>query len=178
MIRITVNGREARCETHEPLTSGSVGLPVRFVFSDDWEGLSAIAVFRCGGAQADVALLSGSCAVPSEVLGQAGAALWIGVYGQNGAGTVVIPTIWARAGFVEQGTAPSGVEPAGASPSWSAQVQAAAALALQKTEALEAAAAAIPASGSASAAGLLSFSNAGGEALFSVQLPLYEGAVS
>ena len=33
-------------------------------------------------------------------------------------------------------------------------------------------------SGSVDEAGLLSFANAGGEALFNVQLPLYEGEVS
>ena len=178
MIRLIVNGREARCETSEPLTSGSVGMTVSFALSSEWENLSAIAVFRGSGTEADVALLEECCTVPAEVLAEAGGLLWIGVYGQNGAGTTVIPTVWARAGQIRQGTAPSGVDPAEASPSWSAQVQAAAALALQKAGALETAAASIPAAGSVDEAGLLSFANAGGEALFNVQLPLYEGEVS
>lgn len=140
MIRMTVNGSEARCETTRPLTSGSVGLAVSFLFSDDWLGLSPIAVFKGSGTAADVALLTDDCTVPAEVLAAAGGSLWIGVYGQSGDGETVIPTVWAKAGYIEEGSAPSGVDPAASSPSWSAQVQAAAAEALEKAAAVEAAA--------------------------------------
>lgn len=141
MIQVRVNNREAFCQCPWPITSGSVGLGVRFRFSRDWQGLSAIAVFNGSGASADVALVGEQCVVPAEVLRQAGGVLRIGVYGQNAAGTVVIPTVWVTAGRIVAGTEPSGFDPAEPAPSWSAQVQAAAASALEKASAVEEAAA-------------------------------------
>lgn len=172
MIQVEVNDREALSKSPWPLTSGSVGLPVSFHFSEDWEGLSAVAVFRGSGTAADAVLTDGCCTVPTQVLTEAGSSLHIGVYGQSQDGTRVIPTVWAEPLRIEQGAAPSGFDPAAPSPSWSAQVQAAAAAALAKAEAVEAAA---PASGSVSAEGKLRFATAAGETLFEVQLPLYTG---
>ena len=48
MIRVTVNNRDARATPLTPVTSGAVGLPVQFSFSEDWlqEGMTRIACFR------------------------------------------------------------------------------------------------------------------------------------
>ena len=50
MIHVTIRERDASAKATEPVTSGSVGLPVRFRFSGDWEGLGKTAVF-CGSGQ-------------------------------------------------------------------------------------------------------------------------------
>ena len=129
MITLKVDDRRATAVSRWPITSGSVGLMVWFLFSDEWAGLSKIAVFRGSGTAADIALSINNttgryeCAIPPEVLEQAGGDLYIGVYGANGEGTVVIPTVWANAGYIKEGTVPSGVDPAAPTPSWVAQVQ-------------------------------------------------------
>lgn len=111
MIYFTAVKRRASCLSDDKLTSGSVGIPVQFRFSEDWDGLSKVAVFRSGTVKVDVALTESACTVPPEVLAEPGEDLTIGVYGTDGTGNVVIPTVYAFAGGVVRGTAPSGIEP-------------------------------------------------------------------
>ena len=91
----------------EPVTSGSVNVcTVRFEFSEDWDGLERVAVFRAGDKSRSV-LLDETCAcqVPWEVLTAPGVLLQAGVYGMRD-GEVVLPTCWARLGTILQGAAP------------------------------------------------------------------------
>lgn len=112
MILFYARKRYATCSSDDRLTTGSVGVEVVFHFSDDWAAAPArIAVFRGSGVSVDVALLEDSCTVPPEVLTQPGSTLSIGVYGTDGAGKVVIPTVYAEAGRIVRGAEPSGVEP-------------------------------------------------------------------
>ena len=112
MIQFYAHKRSAVCDSDDRLTTGSVGIEVVFHFSDDWAAAPArIAVFRGSGVSVDVALLEDSCTVPPEVLTQPGSTLSIGVYGTDGAGKVVIPTVYAEAGRIVRGAEPSGVEP-------------------------------------------------------------------
>ena len=141
MITVRVRDREANALPRWPITAGSVGLPCAFSFDEAWEGLSKIATFKGSGTAVDVALLTEECAVPAEVLATAGGDLIIGVYGANGAGTTVIPTVWANAGYIYEGSEPSEVDPADPMPSWVAQVQAAAEDAVDTADAVAAAAA-------------------------------------
>ena len=127
MISVKVYNRQLVPTAKWPITSGSVGLPVEFEFDEDWDGISRIAVFRGSGAAIDVPLLgSDSCVVPAEVLTEYGDNLLIGVYGENGAGNTVIPTIWGNAGLIKEGTEPSEISPSDPEPDWTAQVIAAA----------------------------------------------------
>ena len=117
MIQISVDTRRAVVTNKETLTVGSAGIQVQFTLSEDWNALSKLAVFRVGddGTKVDVVLgESLTCVVPSEVLTQEDEALFIGIYGANGQGTVIIPTIWASAGVVKPGTVPN--TPADAQP--------------------------------------------------------------
>lgn len=127
MITVKANGRCAKAVSDEPLTTGSVGIPAVFQLSTDFDELAAIAEFRGGSQTVDVALIENRCVIPPEVLQAPGEKLWVGVYGRNGKGTVVIPTVWAEAGLIRPGVKPSGVNPAAPTPDWTAQVQAAAA---------------------------------------------------
>lgn len=140
MIKFFARGRCAQAMADNPVTTGSVGISVQFFFSPDWDSLQKIAVFRAGDTAVDVALTGDAATVPAEVLTTAGLPLMIGVYGAAADGTIVIPTVWARAETIKAGTAPSGVDPAEPTPSWVAQVQAIAAEALETAEAVQAAA--------------------------------------
>lgn len=99
MIRINVSGVSATVTAKEILTAGRVGLECEFTFSGEWDGLFKTAVFQ-GIETIEVALPSAVCTVPYEALAVEGVQLKIGVYGANGAGTVVIPTVWANAGKI------------------------------------------------------------------------------
>lgn len=123
MIKFFARGRCAQALADNPVTTGSVGTPVQFFFSPDWDSLQKIAVFRAGDAAVDVALTGDTTTVPADVLTTAGLPLMIGVYGAATDGTVVIPTVWAKAAMIKAGTAPSGVDPSEPTPSWVAQVQ-------------------------------------------------------
>lgn len=117
MISLKICTRKAFVVETQLLTSGSVGIDVTFLFSDIWDDLSKVAVFRGSGANIDMVLTGDSCTVPPEVLAQPGGHLMIGVYGTNGAGTIVIPTVWANAGPILLGAIPSGIEPEEITPS-------------------------------------------------------------
>lgn len=111
MIYVIVRERDAVAQATEPITRGSVGLCVNFSFSEDWDDLAKVAVFRGSGQKVDRHLTEDSCTVPPEVLQSAGGHLKIGVCGTDGEGTTVMPTVWADAGVIKEGTEPSGVEP-------------------------------------------------------------------
>lgn len=99
MIRINVSGVSANVTAKEILTAGRVGLECEFTFDGEWDGLFKTAVFQ-GIETIEVALPSAVCTVPYEALAVEGVQLKIGVYGANGAGTVVIPTVWVNAGKI------------------------------------------------------------------------------
>lgn len=142
MLRIHVNSRGARCWSDgDPITTGSVGYPVEFCFSADWDGLTKIAVFEGSGQAFDVPLINtDTTAIPHEVLTQSGKTLKIGVYGANGDGNIVIPTVYVNAGIILPGTEPSEVDPDIPTPSWAIQVQEAAAEAVATANSVKAAA--------------------------------------
>ena len=108
-IKIDVTGNIARV-TEKPIriTSGTVGLPVKFVFDNQWNGLSKTAVFRAGCVQKIRESLEDETTVPWEVLRKPGVWLSIGVYGVDASGTVVIPTIWANVCSIQVGASPDG----------------------------------------------------------------------
>lgn len=99
----------------EPVTSGSVNVyPVRFEFSEDWDGMSKTAVFQAGCKETTVALTGGACTVPAEVLSEPGYYLMAGVCGKQGESTV-LPTVWANLGLISEGSV-TGEDPEPAPP--------------------------------------------------------------
>lgn len=139
MITVTANARNAVYTSDDLITSGSIGIPVRFVLSADFDGLANIAVFQGSGVSIDVALTASlECVVPHEVVAIAGGYLKIGVYGRNGDGTIAIPTVWAEAKRILPGTVPSGVDPVAPTPDWTAQVQEMATEALELAHSVQA----------------------------------------
>lgn len=126
MIVVTVRNRNAVAIPLSPVTSGAVGIPVEFRFSDDWNGLNKTAVFKGSETAKDVLLTENTAVVPWEVIEDPYGLLEIGVFGSD-AESVVIPTVWAEVGRIEPGTELSESDPADPTPSWAEQVMAAAA---------------------------------------------------
>ena len=93
----------------EPVTSGSVNVyDVRFEFSEDWDGLTKTAVFKAGTEVRSAPMDdSGVCSIPREALQKPWARLMAGVYGTRD-GDVVLPTVWASLGVIQEGAAPCG----------------------------------------------------------------------
>jgi len=121
MIHFRATGRAAYARTDEPLTTGSVGIPVDVSLSSDFDGLQAVMVFRSGDTSADVALLGQDVVVPPQVL--TGRVLSMGVYASSTDGTVAIPTVWCDVGLI-RGSVATEFDPAEPTPGWSAQIQA------------------------------------------------------
>lgn len=110
MIRVNVDGVTATVTEKEILTAGRVGLECAFTFTGEWDGLFKTAVFQ-GVESVDVALPDNTCVVPWEAMQVEGVQLKVGVFGANGEGTIVIPTIWANAGKIQPSAVGSGTEP-------------------------------------------------------------------
>lgn len=128
MIILNVCERQATALVKGRVTTDSVGLPVEVNLSPEYDGLAVWVCFRAGETAADVALIDGTeVKVPSQCLQVAGEVLQVGVWAGDGDGNVRIPTVWASAGTIKQGTERSGIDPAGPAPDWAAQVQQAAA---------------------------------------------------
>ena len=131
MIQLIATGRAARVTVNEPITAGSVGIPVEVELSNEFDGLEAWLVFDAGYKSADIALTGAPVTVPPQVVRVAGEKLKMGVYGAKPDGTVVIPTVWVDCGTVREGVEPSGFDPGDPAPSWPAQVEAIAEEALE-----------------------------------------------
>lgn len=135
MFQVQFNGRAAAMNKTEFMTAGSVGIQIGFGFDGAWDGLTKTAVFRGSGVRCDVVIGStGQMLVPPEVMARAGAKVEVGVYGTNGQGTVVIPTVWVVLGKVAAGAALSGAAAAAITPSLAQQVLAAAEAAQEAAE--------------------------------------------
>lgn len=104
MLTMTITGRRL-CWTGDgdPVTTGSVGYPVTFSFDAAWDGLTKVAEFRGSNQESRRALSEDATTIPAEVLTVPGSILWIGVRGENADGTLVIPTVWARIGYLAEG---------------------------------------------------------------------------
>lgn len=108
-ILFRANGRCASAvvePTGQPITAGSRGIMAEFKLSEDYAGLVVYAVFRSQSAQGEQVLTENydPVEVPSEVLDKPSLTFDVGVVGKNGAGSVVIPTIWARVGRIVTAT--------------------------------------------------------------------------
>lgn len=138
MITFTANIRNARAVSDDALTVSSAGVPIKLNLAPEFNGLAKTLTFVNGAISVDLVLQGDptEAVVPHEVLSVPGQ-LRIGIYAANPEGTVVIPTIWAQAGRVAPGAAPSGIDPAAPTPNWAAQTQAIAESALEVAESVQ-----------------------------------------
>lgn len=104
MIKASVTATSLALTPDEKLTAGRVGLTCEFTFSGEWEGLAKTVTFESD--RAVTAVMAGDIVtVPPEVMAAAGYQLKIAVTGKTADGRVVIPTIWAKAGKIENSAA-------------------------------------------------------------------------
>ena len=106
-LRVTENQIEV-LKRPAVITAGTVGLEAEFSFDSQWDTLSKTLVFKAGEKVVTTALTGDTCTVPWEVLKQPKQWLRVGVYGANGEGTVVIPTLWAEVAVIHTGADPTG----------------------------------------------------------------------
>ena len=101
-IEVKVNGTEATAITTGKITSGMVGVPVLIEYSNEWDELEKIAVFKNGDLKRKKGPVGTSTSVPWEVIRKPGI-LEIGIIGKNSDGSIVIPTVWCTVGKVFEG---------------------------------------------------------------------------
>lgn len=109
MFEITINSNKAWVLKRETLTRSGKNYEAQKVhleFSEEWESLSKIAVFRALNLQLDVAVTGEVIDIPPAILEKAGVNLFLGLYGVASGGALVIPTIWADLGTIQPGADP------------------------------------------------------------------------
>lgn len=124
IAKVHVSGSQCTPVSAETITKGLVGATVAIEYTDSaWDGLRKTVVFRSYTTK-DVLDAGDEVIVPAEVVARAGVQLYMGVYGVDAEGAVVIPTIWASLGMVRGAASPSGDSSTDTSlPVW-AQIQA------------------------------------------------------
>lgn len=122
MFVMEVDKNLATITSTEPMTSGSSKVYlVQFIFSDEWDDLTRIAVFKAGETVVDVLLdESNICFMPWEVLVTHDTPVKFGVYGTKDE-HVVLPTIWASTEDILEGVI-TGAESKPPSPSLYEQI--------------------------------------------------------
>ena len=150
MFLVAANTRQAIVGQKEWLTTGSSGIQVQFLFSDDWDGLSKFAVFRNAEIEESVIPIALPPSNLTELPAENCAAeyvdekVYVGVYGTDGLGHIIIPTIWVSLGVLKEGAAYEGMDPPQPTPDMWAQI-----LAIAQNAGAENAAAAEAAAGRA-----------------------------
>lgn len=93
-IQITAQGATAWGKVDGTVTAGAAGILVKLVRSREWDGLRTVVKFRCGTAESQTDVGTGSTAtVPWDCLTENGL-LEIALDGWDAAGTLRIPTNW------------------------------------------------------------------------------------
>lgn len=111
MIKVYCNGTRIQCLRQGELTVGMAGAPIEFDFSEEWNGLTKIAVFRCDGARDVLLSESGEAIVPHEILTVPGMDVEVGVHAIREDGTTwPSPTTYCKIGRVKAGADPTGDE--------------------------------------------------------------------
>lgn len=125
MIEIKVNKNCAQPTALERLTSGSVGVKIKFTFSAAWDGLLKNACFVNGidDNLPSKPIHNNEVEIPHEALARSGTSLRVGVYGENVEGTIVIPTVYANIGPVWSGAVMNGRPPLPPTPGWAEQME-------------------------------------------------------
>lgn len=118
MLTFTFSGVDGSMTDSEILTSGMVGKEAALIFDDSWAQLTKTVVFRAGDTTRVVTDAADTVVIPEEVLARPFARLYVGVYGTDAEGTVVIPTIMAEGPMIRYGADPIEDETAKDLPVW------------------------------------------------------------
>ena len=103
MLTFRFTGGKGEMIEPEVLVSGMVGKQIRFVFSEEWEGLRKEAVYRAGQVSCISEDIGEVDIIPEPVLTKALRRLYVGVCGKDETGQVVIPTMFVPGPFIHIG---------------------------------------------------------------------------
>lgn len=104
MIEIIAEARKAWASEKEKITTGSKGIKIHFTFTEEWDGLQKIAVFRAYDSCIDIPVdESETVLIPIDVLHHSGVKVFVGIYGTDTAGNIIIPTVYAELGTIYEG---------------------------------------------------------------------------
>lgn len=118
MLTFHFTGVDGSMTESEPLTSGMVGKEVRLNLDASWADLTKTVVFRAGDTTRVVMDPGDTVAIPAEVLERPFGKLFVGIYGTNAQGDLVIPTIMAEGPMIRYGADPIEDETAKELPVW------------------------------------------------------------
>jgi len=107
VLTFEFTGVEGRMTQSEILTSGMVGKEVQILFDESWAGLSRTLVFRSGDICRTADGAESVAVIPEDVLARPFRKLYVGLYGTDETGTVVIPTIMAEGPTIRYGADPT-----------------------------------------------------------------------
>ena len=106
IAKIYVDGVTANVSGLKKIPKGIVGGTIEVTFGNNWAGLAKTAVFQ-GAVSKDVLVVEKNITIPAECVDESGHRLKVGFYGVADE-TLVIPTIWAELGTIQDATDPSG----------------------------------------------------------------------
>lgn len=118
MLTFQFSGVDGSMTETETLTSGMVGKQIQLLFDDSWADLTKTVVFRAGDTSRVVMDAASLVTIPEDVLARPFGKLYVGVYGTDADGTVVIPTIMAEGPMIRYGADPIEDETAKELPVW------------------------------------------------------------
>lgn len=118
MLTFSFTGVDGSMTESEILTSGMVGKEIRLTFDESWKNLTKTLVFRAGDTTRVVLNPGTTAVIPTEVLARPFAKLYVGVYGTDADGAIVIPTIMAEGPMIRYGADPIEDETAKELPVW------------------------------------------------------------
>ena len=108
VARVSVSGAHAWAVDKKPITAGMVGAQVQLIYTDSvWKGLKKTLVFY-GAVTRYIVTDAEVVTIPAAVLAKPNIQLVVGVYGENAAGSLVIPTLRAELGMIRVGTMADG----------------------------------------------------------------------
>lgn len=107
IAKIYVDGVAAHVTELQKIPKGIAGAVIEVKYATNWDGLTKTAVFA-GAVTRDVLNVGGSIVIPAEVVAQSEHRVRVGFYGVDGDKNVIIPTLWADLGIVQDAADPSG----------------------------------------------------------------------
>ena len=115
LYKVKVTGQKVLVtERLGALVAGMRGFTLQVFFTEEWNLLRKTAVFQAAGQTVSVADIAEEVPIPTEVLTTAGHQLKLGIFGEDGKGTMVVPTTWVTLDTILPGADPSaqdGYEP-------------------------------------------------------------------
>lgn len=117
MLTFSFTGAEGSMTESDVLTSGMVGKEIRLIFDESWNNLTKALVFQAGEVTR-VADFSTTNTIPADVLRIPFCRLYVGAYGTDSNGTLVIPTVMAEGPLIRRGADPIEDETARELPVW------------------------------------------------------------